>query len=52
MGRYYKDLIVWQKAITLLTDVYRAARQFPKGARKLDDCYTACLAPLKLRTEN
>ncbi len=30
MSRYYKDLIVWQKAITLVTDVYRATQQFPK----------------------
>jgi len=30
MSRYYKDLIVWQKAMTLVTDVYRATQHFPK----------------------
>ena len=26
----YRDLIVWQKSIALVTDVYRATQQFPK----------------------
>jgi four helix bundle protein len=30
MKRYYKDLIVWQKAMALVTDVYRATQPFPK----------------------
>ena len=30
MGHSYKDLIVWQKAVAMVTDVYRAALTFPK----------------------
>ena len=30
MGQSYKDLIVWQKAMLLVTEVYRATRMFPK----------------------
>lgn len=30
MKRYYKDLIVWQKAIELVTEIYRATKPFPK----------------------
>ena len=26
----HRDLIVWQKAMTLVTDIYRACRDFPK----------------------
>ncbi len=28
--RTYRDLVVWQKAMALMTDVYRASRPFPK----------------------
>ncbi len=28
--RNYKDLIVWQKAMILVTEIYLQARQFPK----------------------
>ncbi len=28
--RSYRDLVVWQKAIALVTDVYRCTRTFPK----------------------
>jgi four helix bundle protein len=30
MGHSYKDLIVWQKAVAMVTDVYRATQSFPK----------------------
>jgi four helix bundle protein len=30
MKRDYKDLTVWQKAIDLVTEVYKATRGFPK----------------------
>ena len=30
MGRSYKDLVVWQKAIDLVTATYRATKAFPK----------------------
>ena len=30
MKRDYRDLTVWQKAMDLVTDVYRATRAFPK----------------------
>jgi four helix bundle protein len=30
MGHSYKELIVWQKAVAMVTDVYRATRTFPK----------------------
>ena len=26
----YKDLIVWQKAVELVTEIYRATQRFPK----------------------
>jgi four helix bundle protein len=29
MGQSYRDLIAWQKAITLVTDVYKVTKQFP-----------------------
>ncbi len=29
MGESYRDLIVWQKAMALVTDVYRATEKFP-----------------------
>jgi four helix bundle protein len=29
MGRCYKDLIVWQKAMELVTDIYRETAKFP-----------------------
>jgi len=31
MGRCYKDLIVWQKAMDLVTDIYRETAKFPHG---------------------
>lgn len=30
MGKSYKDLVVWQKAMKLVTDVYAATKKFPK----------------------
>jgi four helix bundle protein len=30
MGRSYKDLVVWQKAMDLVTSTYRATARFPK----------------------
>ena len=30
MAKSYRDLIAWQKAIQLVTDIYKATRQFPK----------------------
>jgi four helix bundle protein len=30
MGRSYKDLVVWQKAMNLVTATYRATAKFPK----------------------
>ena len=30
MGRSYKDLVVWQKAMQLVTATYRTTRKFPK----------------------
>ena len=30
MGRSYKDLVAWQKAMDLVTGTYRATRAFPK----------------------
>jgi len=30
LGRSYKDLVVWQKAMELVTAVYRATTSFPK----------------------
>jgi hypothetical protein len=29
MGHSYRDLIVWQKAIDMVTDIYRATQNFP-----------------------
>ncbi len=31
MSHSYKDLIVWQKAITMVTEVYRATQSFPRN---------------------
>lgn len=33
MKHYYKDLIVWQKAMVLVTQVYRVTRTFPRDER-------------------
>ena len=30
MGRSYKDLVAWQKSMSLVTEVYRATAAFPK----------------------
>jgi four helix bundle protein len=30
MGMSYRDLVVWQKAVTLVTDTYRATSKFPR----------------------
>jgi four helix bundle protein len=30
MGKSYRDLIAWQKAMTLVTDIYDATRTFPR----------------------
>ena len=30
MGQHFKDLIVWQKAMDLVVDVYRITDRFPK----------------------
>ncbi len=30
MGCSYRDLIVWQKATAMVTDLYRATQSFPK----------------------
>ncbi len=29
MAQYYKDLVVWQKAIQLVTEIYQVTRKFP-----------------------
>jgi four helix bundle protein len=31
MGHPYKDLVVWQKSIAMVTEIYRATQTFPKG---------------------
>lgn len=31
MGRSFQDLIVWQRAIDLTTEIYRLTESFPKG---------------------
>jgi four helix bundle protein len=33
MGQSYRDLIAWQKAMALVTDVYRVTRGFPGEER-------------------
>ena len=30
MTRYYMDLIGWQKAMALVTEIYRLTKKFPK----------------------
>ncbi len=30
MGQSYRDLIVWQKAMELVTEIYRLTQQFPR----------------------
>jgi four helix bundle protein len=30
MGHSYRDLIVWQKAIVMVTDIYHATQNFPR----------------------
>jgi len=30
MGQHYRDLIVWQKAIAFVTEIYRITKEFPK----------------------
>jgi four helix bundle protein len=30
MGHSYRDLIVWQKAIAMVTEIYRATQSFPR----------------------
>jgi four helix bundle protein len=30
MGRFYKDLVAWRKAMELVTATYRASAEFPK----------------------
>jgi hypothetical protein len=30
MARSHRDLIVWNKAMVLVTEVYRASQKFPK----------------------
>ena len=30
MGRSYKDLVVWQRAMILVSGIYRATKEFPK----------------------
>ena len=31
--RFYKDLLIWQKAVDLVTDVYRNIKKFPSDER-------------------
>src|SRR5713101_9488402 len=30
MGRSYRDLVVWQKSMQLVTDIYKTTRAFPR----------------------
>jgi four helix bundle protein len=30
MGHSYRDLLVWQKAVAMVTEVYRATQKFPR----------------------
>jgi four helix bundle protein len=30
MGRTYRDLVLWQKAMQFVTDLYRVTREFPR----------------------
>jgi four helix bundle protein len=30
MGHSYKDLVVWQKSIAMVTEIYRATQSFPR----------------------
>ena len=34
MGRSYRDLIAWQKAMKFVAEIYEATRQFPR-----EECY-------------
>jgi four helix bundle protein len=34
MGRSYRDLIAWQKAMKFVTDIYEATQRFPR-----EECY-------------
>jgi four helix bundle protein len=34
MGRSYRDLIAWQKAMKFVTEIYEATRRFPR-----EECY-------------
>jgi len=31
MGRSYRELIVWQKAMTFVTEIYRVTQDFPRS---------------------
>lgn len=33
MARHYKELVVWQRAMDLVTEVYRVTESFPKHER-------------------
>ena len=33
MGRSYKDLVVWQKAMEFVTEIYRETAEFPRDER-------------------
>ncbi len=33
MARHYKELVVWQRAMDLVTEVYRVTERFPKHER-------------------
>ena len=30
MGRSYRDLVVWQKSMQMITDIYKTTKAFPK----------------------
>jgi len=30
VAQYYKDLVAWQKAVLLVTEIYRVTKKFPK----------------------
>ena len=30
MGRSYRDLVVWQKSMQMITDIYQTTKAFPK----------------------
>jgi len=47
----YRDLQVWQKSMTLVTETYKISKGFPKNAEQFDQEIEQRIGPIQVGTK-